>query len=83
MNRRIGKTGLRASYAAKLWSIAIGAAAVAFAVKYWTNSMPPLVSGTLVLAVFGMAYFGSAATLKIPEALQLSHAVIARFRNRT
>jgi putative peptidoglycan lipid II flippase len=83
MNRRIGKTGLRASYAAKLWSIAIGAAAVAFAVKCWTNSMPPLVSGILVLAVFGMAYFGSAAALKIPEALQLSHAVISRFRSRT
>ena len=81
MNRRIGKTGLRASYAAKLWSIAIVAAAVAFAVKYWTKGMPPLVSGPLVLAVFGMTYFGSAAALKIPEALQLSHAVISRFRS--
>ena len=83
INHRIGKTGLRASYAAKLWSVAIGAAAVAFAVKCWTNSMPPLVSGILVLAVFGMAYFGSATALKIPEALQLSHAVISRFRSRT
>ena len=83
MNRRIGKTGLRAPFAAKLWSIAIGAAAVAFAVKFWTDNLPPLVSGILVLAVFGIAYFGSAAALKIPEALQLSHAIISRFRTRT
>ena len=83
MNRRIGETNLQASYAAKLWGIAIGAAAVAFAAKYWTNAMPPLLSGTLVLAVFGMIYFGGAAALKIPEALQLSHAVISRLRRRT
>jgi putative peptidoglycan lipid II flippase len=81
MNRRIGRTGLQASYVLKLWSVSIGAAAVALAVKYWTNAMPPLLSGTLVLAVFGMIYFGGAAAMKIPEAMQLSHAVISRFRS--
>jgi putative peptidoglycan lipid II flippase len=83
MNRRIGRTGLQASYAAKIWGIAIGAAAAAFAVKYWTNVMPPLISGFLVLAVFAVSYFGIATALKIPEALQLLHAVSSRFRIKT
>ena len=80
MHRRIGKANLEPSFTVKLWAIAIGAAAVAFAIKGRTDALPPLISGTFVLAVFGMIYLGGAAALKMPEALQLLHALISRFR---
>ena len=83
MNRRIGRTGLPLSYTAKIWGIAVGAVAVAFAVKYWTMALPPMISGILVLVVFAVGYFGIATALKVPEALQLMHAVSARLRPRT
>lgn len=82
MDREIGRTRLQVSYLAKLWIIAAGAAAAAFLVKIWTHAMTPLLSGTLVLAVFGIIYIGIAVALKVPEALHLSHAVTSRFRTR-
>ena len=83
MDRQIGRTRLQASYLAKLWIIATGGAAAAFLVKLWAQGMTPLLSGTLVLAVFGIIYLGIAVALKVPEALHLSHAVTSRFRSRT
>jgi len=83
MNRRIGKANLAAPHVAKLWATATGAAAVAFAAKCATSAMSPLLSGTIVLAAFGTTYFGSALAIGIPEAQQLSRAVISRFRGRS
>jgi putative peptidoglycan lipid II flippase len=80
MNRRIGRTGLRPLYTAKLWAIAIGAAGLAFALKHWTKGLPPLISGVMVLGVYGLAYFASAAALRIPDALRLFQAVRGRLR---
>jgi putative peptidoglycan lipid II flippase len=71
LNRRIGKTGITLPYMAKLWSIAIAAAALSFAVKSWTSGMSPLISGIIVLLVFGSAYFCGAIALRIPDAMQL------------
>jgi putative peptidoglycan lipid II flippase len=82
MNRRIGRTGLPFSYISKLAAIAIGASGVAFAVKIWTQSLAPLVSGILVVFVFGFLYFGSAAALRIPDAIQLLRAVSNGFRSK-
>jgi putative peptidoglycan lipid II flippase len=79
MNRRIGRTGLPSSYAIKLWSLSIGAAAPAFALKYWTSTLSPLISGSLVLAVFGFLYFAGAAALQIPEATRAIEAIYSRF----
>ena len=79
MNRRIGKTGLRPVFIAKLWTIAISAAAVAFALKHLMHSFPPLISGPLVLIVFGAIYFAGALALKVSEATQLLHTITARF----
>lgn len=75
MNRRIGKTGLNASYAAKLWAISIGAAALALGLKYAARSLPPLIAGSLTLLAFGALYFAAAAALKIPAATQLLGAL--------
>jgi putative peptidoglycan lipid II flippase len=72
MNRRIGRTGLPLSFTAKLWIIAIAAAASSFAVKCWaTSGMTPLLSGTIVLLVHGLVYFAGTIALQMPEALQL------------
>jgi len=71
MNRRIGWTGLRFPYTAKLWSIAIAAAVPSFAVKYWTAGLSPVLSGIIVLLVFGIIYLAGAAALGIPTAAQM------------
>jgi putative peptidoglycan lipid II flippase len=76
MNRRIGKTGLSISYTAKLWSIAIAAAALAFVLKYRVMTCrSPLIPGIIMLLIYGLAYFGGAILLRIPEALQLMKAL--------
>ena len=81
MNRRIGRTGLRRSYLAKLWGIATGSAGLAFLLKFLTRGLPPLLSGALVLLAYGLAYFASAAALGIPDARQLLRTVHQRLRN--
>jgi putative peptidoglycan lipid II flippase len=80
MNRRIGRTGLQPAYVAKLAIIAVVAGGIAFATKYWVHNLHPLLSGTIVLSVFGLIYLGSAIGLKISEATQLFQAVHRRFR---
>ena len=52
-------------------NVAAGAAALAFAVKTLTHNVSPLISGLLVLAVYGIAFFGSAAAAGFPDALRL------------
>jgi putative peptidoglycan lipid II flippase len=72
IHQRIGKTGLPVSYAVRLWSAAITAAAVSFAIKYWvTNGMSPLISGIIVLLIYGLVYFAGTIAMRIPEALQM------------
>jgi putative peptidoglycan lipid II flippase len=78
MNRKIGRTGLHAQDVAKLWGMAIISAAVAFAVKLGTRGLSPLVSGAIVISVFGMAYFGSTAASGVAESKKLVQLV----RNR-
>jgi hypothetical protein len=72
MNRRIGGTGPQISYMAKMWSVAIAAAALSLIIKYWViQAMSPLIAGTLVLLIYGSIYFAGSIALRIPEALQL------------
>jgi putative peptidoglycan lipid II flippase len=80
MNRRIGKTGLNSRYLAKLWIISIAAAGAAFLVKLLIGGLPPLLSGSAVLAVFGFAFFLGSAALRIPYALDLLQSIHTRMR---
>jgi len=82
LNRRIGRTGLQVRNIVLLWSIAIGSAAAAFAVKYWMKNLPPLLSGFFVLSVFGIAYLGSAVALRVPEAIQLLSAIRSKLQTK-
>jgi putative peptidoglycan lipid II flippase len=74
MNRRIGRTGLSASYLAKVSGIAIAAAITAWAVKYWSREAHPLLSGAAVLSAYGAAYMAGALLARIPEVLRLFSA---------
>jgi len=75
MNDRIGRTGLTLSYTAKLWSLAIVAAALSFAVRYRLSGMSPLISGIIVLLIYGLIYFAGAIALRLPAAMQLLGAI--------
>jgi len=78
MNRKIGKTGLHYTDMVKLWGIAIAAAAIAIPLKMWVSGMHPLISGGVVLSLYGVAYLGFAAALRIPEASQLLQTIKKR-----
>jgi putative peptidoglycan lipid II flippase len=78
MNHRIGRTGLHYPDMAKLWGIAIGAAAVGYTVKMRTTDLPPLFSGAIVLSIYGLVYFGATAVFGVPESKKLVQLV----RNR-
>ncbi|MGB6554816.1 MAG: murein biosynthesis integral membrane protein MurJ [Candidatus Binataceae bacterium] len=67
LNRRVGWTGLARVYLAKLWGIAIIAAAIAFAIKLETAGMGPRLRGFIVLPVFGAVYLGTTWALGMPE----------------
>jgi putative peptidoglycan lipid II flippase len=82
LNRRIGKTGLRVSYLAKLWIAALVAAGIAFVFKTQINIVSPLISSGLVLSVYGLLYMGGATVIGIPEALNLVKVLRTRLRGR-
>jgi putative peptidoglycan lipid II flippase len=66
LTRRIGPTGLPASFMARLWTAACLAGAAGFTAKTvlpWSN---PLVRGGMVIPVFGLVYFGVAFALRVP-----------------
>jgi putative peptidoglycan lipid II flippase len=67
LNQTIGWTGLRRAYLGKLWGIALGAAAVAFALKLGTAGFGPRAQGLVVIPVYGAIYLGAAWMLKMPE----------------
>ena len=67
LNRRIGRTGLPASFVARLW-IAAGCAAVAgWAVKFAIGGHFPKLSAIPVLGAYGVIYFAATYVLRIEE----------------
>jgi putative peptidoglycan lipid II flippase len=60
LNRRIGPTGLGRAHAARLWASAIAAGVLAFVVRRALPPLHPIVSGGIVLSLFGVAYGGAA-----------------------
>ena len=70
LNRRVGHTGLRPSLAARLWVAALAAAAAAFSVRRMLPPLHPILTGAIVLSIFGALYIGlaAAAGVRIPGA---------------
>ena len=66
LNRRIGHTGLAASYAARLWIAGIAGAAGAWGVRLALPPLDPLVRGAAVLPVFGAGFLAAAMVLRLP-----------------
>jgi len=79
LNQRIGWTGLSRSYLAQLWSLAIGASAIAFFLKLRMAGFGPRIQGLTVLSVYGGLYFAGAWILKVPELRQLTDQILRRF----
>jgi putative peptidoglycan lipid II flippase len=81
LNRRIGTTGLPASYVAKLWLAAGVGAAIAWAVKLSIPDWHPAIVAVVVLGPYGLAFFGLAMALGVPEASDVVwHAILRRPR---
>jgi putative peptidoglycan lipid II flippase len=78
LNRRIGRTGLPARYLAILWTVALGAAATAYALKRALPPMGHVAVATLVLGLFGLLYLGGTAAFRVPEV----EAIWRRLRRR-
>src|SRR6185295_5781460 len=68
MNRRIGRTGVRAVYLLKLWGAAAVAALVGFGLKRILPPMHAIPLAILVLGTYGVLYFVIGAALQITEA---------------
>jgi putative peptidoglycan lipid II flippase len=68
LNRRIGRTGLSASYVVKLWVAALLAADIGWTFKLLLPELHPIPLAAVVLGGYGIAYFGVASALDISEA---------------
>jgi putative peptidoglycan lipid II flippase len=67
LNRRIGRTGLPASLAARLWISAALAASAAWGVKLTLGRHGPISSATVVLGAYGAVYFAACYLLRVEE----------------
>ncbi len=67
LNRRIGATGLPASFVGKLWASAIVAACAGWAVKLALGLSQPKTFGIAILATYGLTYFAVAYLFRIEE----------------
>lgn len=67
LNRRIGRTGLRASLAARLWISAVLAAGAGWGVKLVLGRHGPVLSAAAVLGAYGLVYFAVTYLLGIEE----------------
>jgi putative peptidoglycan lipid II flippase len=68
LNERIGRTGLRADYVAKLWGSAIAGGAAAWAVKLALPILHPALTAAAVLGAYGLIFLAGTLVLRIPEA---------------
>ncbi len=80
LHRRIGDTGLRAAYTAKLWAIAFIAAAVGYSLKVvlGIGVAHPIALALVVLPSYGAIYFGGTMLIGIPEAKSAFGPILRR-----
>jgi putative peptidoglycan lipid II flippase len=71
LNRRIGLTGLPAAFTAKLWLSAAIAAMAAWAIKLAMGPRHAILLAAVVLAPYGLLYFGAAALLRVREGAEV------------
>jgi putative peptidoglycan lipid II flippase len=66
LNRRVGRTGLSASYSLRLWIAGLAGAAIAWGVKLYLPPLGPLLRGAAVLPAFGAGFLGAVVILRVP-----------------
>jgi putative peptidoglycan lipid II flippase len=71
LNRRIGKTGLSASYVGKLWLAASVAAGIAWGLKLLVGDLHPIPLAAIVLGGYGVSYFAITSALGISASLAI------------
>jgi putative peptidoglycan lipid II flippase len=79
LNRRIGRTGLASSFVIGLWSAAVAAAALGWAVKLSLAPSNPILAAVVILGPYGLTYLGVTYLFGLPEV----HAVVRRLRRYT
>lgn len=67
LNRRIGRTGLRASVVARLWISAALAASAAWGIRLVVFRHGPIVSAMAILGTYGVVYFAATYLMGIEE----------------
>src|SRR5262249_41919465 len=65
LNARIGRTGLPASYVARLWTAGVVSAALAWGARLALPPLDPVLRGVVVLPIFGGAYLALAAVIGV------------------
>ncbi len=78
LNRRVGSTGLPASFSLRVWSAALGAAVAGFGVKLAAGALGPVLLGALVCSVFAAAYGALTLLFRVPEASALAGTIRRR-----
>ncbi len=67
LNRRIGRTGLKARYIAKLWIAALTAAAAGWGLRNYFAHQSPILLAVLVLLPFATVYFTVSMALGLTD----------------
>ncbi|MFL6207590.1 MAG: murein biosynthesis integral membrane protein MurJ [Pyrinomonadaceae bacterium] len=67
LNRRIGRTGLSASFIVKLWTAAATGAAVGWGIRLVLPTRQPFIVAALVLIPYGLVYFAVTFLFGLPE----------------
>ena len=75
LNRKIGRTGLPLPFIAKLWTAALAAAAIGWAIKLVVGHNRPILTAMAVLGPYGVSYFLLTSMFGLPEA----NRVVGRF----
>jgi len=73
MNRRIGVTGVPLPFMARLWASALAAGTAAYGTKRVVPNVSHVLTGVVVLGVFGLVYLGATMALGVPEVRLLTN----------
>ena len=83
LNGKIGKTGLPFDFVVKLWTAAIIAAALGWAIKLEVGtSLHPILIALLVTIPYGITYFSTAALFRVKEARDIINRVLRMIPGR-
>ncbi len=82
LNRRLGWTGIERRYLARLWAMALAAAAVGITVKFSLRGSPRL-NALAVIVAYGVSYLGLAYLTHEPELDRLAGYLKRRLRRPT